>query len=176
MLDDIDDAAALRLVHGEAAFLYEGAGKPLSIVTGNARTVASWRASFTVKYLDEQLCVTCLKGDVDVVHGSYRQALHQGQRVLYGAHGQQQIVTVDPEQVAAWREGVVVFRHMPLVEAVSEINRYRPGRIVMLDKSLGHNEVSGRFAIHDLDRVIDQIRDAFGIHVTHLPGGLVLLG
>ena len=35
-----------------------------------------------------------------------------------------------------WREGVLVFRDMPLSEAVAEINRYRPGRIMVLDDAL----------------------------------------
>ena len=42
-----------------------------------------------------------------------------------------------------WREGVLVFRDMPLSEAVAEINRYRPGRIMVLDDALAARRVSG---------------------------------
>lgn len=64
---------------------------------------------------------------------------------------------------------------MPLADAVAEINRYRPGRILVLGDALAARRVSGRFQIARLDLAIDRISEAFGAHVSTLPKGVVVL-
>jgi transmembrane sensor len=85
------------------------------------------------------------------------------------------VSAVDPAQAGAWRSGAVVFRQTALTDAVAEINRYRPGRVVLLNKELGQRRVSGQFQIARLDLAIDRIQEAFGANVRKLPGGVVLL-
>ena len=63
----------------------------------------------------------------------------------YGAVAVTVPARADMEQAMGWREGVLVFRDMPLSEAVAEINRYRPGRIMVLDDALAARRVSGAF-------------------------------
>jgi transmembrane sensor len=167
----------VELIHGEVAFQRKsGAGRVFTAVAGDARTVASDFAHFQLRYADDTVCVTCLAGEVSVEHGNYRRTLREGEQALYGRNGQEQITAIDPAEASAWREGVVIFRHTPLTEAVAEVNRYRPGRIILLGTALAKNEVSGRFRIHDMDQVITQIQQAFSANVTHLPGHIVLLG
>jgi transmembrane sensor len=172
-----NDAHVVELIHGEVAFQREsGAGRVFTAIAGDARAEVNDFAHFQLRYADNTVCVTCLAGEVSVEHGNYRRTLRKGEQALYGRNGQEQVTTVDPAEASAWREGVVIFRHTPLTEAVAEVNRYRPGRIILLDTALAKNEVSGRFRIHDMDQVITQIQQAFSASVTHLPGNIVLLG
>lgn len=172
-----DTLHVVELIHGEAAFQREhGAGRIFAAVAGDARTVATDFARFQLRHTDDTVCVTCLAGEVYIEHGSYRRTLREGERALYGRKGQEQVTAIDPAEASAWRDGVVIFRHTPLTEAVAEVNRYRPGRIILLGTELAKNEVSGRFRIHDMDQVIVQIQQAFNASVTHLPGDIVLLG
>ena len=41
------------------------------------------------------------------------------------------VIGVDTVVVTAWRDGVLVFRNTPLVRVIEEVNRYRPGRIIL---------------------------------------------
>lgn len=176
-LQDVDgDMGGIRLIAGEAAIDSDARlARPFSVIAGNGRAWTRERARFEVRHDRDAVCVTCLAGAVDVEHGTQRLTLRERQRVFYDANGMQAPVMVDPSLSSAWREGVVVFRRTPLSEAVAEINRYRPGRVLLLDKELGTQVVSGRFAIGDMDSVIAQIQQAFGAQVTALPGNMILL-
>ncbi|MEZ1573953.1 hypothetical protein QVM45_24525, partial [Pseudomonas aeruginosa] len=68
------------------------------------------------------------------------------------------------------------FNDVPLATVIDEINRYRPGMLLLLDKALGRRRVQARFSLDQLADVATLIRDAYGIEVTRLPGGVVLLG
>ena len=59
---------------------------------------------------------------------------------------------------------------------IAEVNRYRPGRIVLIDRSLGDEEVTARFRLDRLDDAIAQIHEVFRARIRTLPGGLVLVG
>lgn len=176
-LQNAGSQRGIRLIAGEAEIEHNALdGKPFAVEAGDGRIRPRGSARFDVRAGKGEVCVTCLAGEVEVEQGGRRQTLRQNQRVFYGERGLRSPIGVDPSIVSAWREGAVVFRHTPLSEAVAEINRYRPGRVVLLDKRLGANLVSGRFSIRDMDQVIAQIREAFDVRVTSLPGNVVLLG
>jgi len=75
----------------------------------------------------------------------------------------------------AWREQRLVFHDAPLSQVIDEINRYRPGMLVLLNPSLGRRKVQARFSLAQLPGVAQLIRDAYGARCTELPGGVVLL-
>jgi transmembrane sensor len=86
------------------------------------------------------------------------------------------LTSIDPAVVTAWKDGVLVFHETRLSEAIAEINRYRPGRIILTNAALGHRLFNARFRIKDVDGVTAQIQQVFGASATALPGGIVLLG
>ena len=57
--------------------------------------------------------------------------------MTYGARGLARVQTVDTQAVVAWREQVLVFNNATLATVVDEINRYRPGMLVLLNRELG---------------------------------------
>ena len=162
-----------ELLEGQAAITCAEQGQGLTVAAGAGEILlgaasVGLRAAATVT-------VTCLRGRVDIRHPSRELALEAGQQARYGAVAVTAPARADMEQAMGWREGVLVFRDMPLSEAVAEINRYRPGRIMVLDDALAARRVSRRFQIARLDLAIDRIREAFGAHVRQLPKGIVLL-
>jgi transmembrane sensor len=82
---------------------------------------------------------------------------------------------VDPSVVSAWQQGYIICNMTPLGDVVEELNRYRPGHIVLLNSALGRSPVNGRFRIDDPDEALAQIERAFGARRRVLPGGIVLL-
>ena len=63
-----------------------------------------------------------------------------------------------------------------LAEVIDELNRYRSGRIVLMNASLAQSPVNGQFKIDRPDDALAQIELGFGVRRRTLPGGLILLG
>jgi transmembrane sensor len=68
-----------------------------------------------------------------------------------------------------------VFRATPVAEVVEEINRYRPGRIILINAALGRKPVTGRFRIDKMDEILSRLELAVSARIQTLPGGIVLL-
>lgn len=173
------DAGRLRLIAGELSLaMAPNTSRSFSIVAGDGEVRASG-AHFSVRYLPEDaetVCVTCLDGKVRVNQRAAAAEIGPRQQVSYGRDGLGDIVAIDPDVASAWQQGVVIFRAMPLVQVVEEINRYRPGRVILLDAKLGQSPVSGRFEIAHIGEVLTRIQLAFGVKMRSLPAGIVLLG
>ncbi len=168
----------LRLIAGELSLaIVPNASRSFSVAAADGEARASG-ARFSVRYLPEDVetvCVTCLDGKVRVNQGTATAEIGPRQQISYGRGGLGEIVTIDPDVASAWQQGVVVFRAMPLVHVVEEINRYRPGKVFLLDTKLGQSPVSGRFQIAHIDEVLTRIQLAFGVKMRSLPAGIVLL-
>ena len=163
----------LELLEGEVEVIAHSA-QPLKVLAGEG-SVSAAQARFNLRNTDRTVCVTCIEGwlSVDVAGRSVR--LESGRQLTYGAAGIGEPVVVDTETVVAWREQVLVFNNATLATVVDEINRYRPGMLVLLNKELGQRRVQARFSLQQLAGVALLIRDAYGAKCTQLPGGVVLL-
>nr|WP_284701403.1 FecR domain-containing protein [Rhodoplanes tepidamans] len=166
----------LSLVAGEAIVTCRaGAGEAVELVAGHGRVVAG-EAEFSARLDGQTASVVCLEGDVVIHHGSRRLRLLRGQQARYSADGLDSAAPADVETATAWTNGLLVFKNRPLAEVIDEVNRYRPGRILVTRSELGGRLVNASFHIDRLDLIPAQIRDVFGVSVTELPGGLVLIG
>ncbi|UQV44236.1 DUF4880 domain-containing protein [Janthinobacterium lividum] len=164
---------AIELLDGEAEILASGARQPVTVVAGAGRLLAQ-SARFNVRHTDDAVCVTCLAGAVEVHWQQRRQTLDAGQQLVYDERGVQ-AATAAPEEASAWRTGALSFVGKPLADVVDEINRYRPGRVVLRNAELGRRLVRMRFSIGQTDGALAMIRDLYGAQMTSLPGGIVLL-
>jgi ferric-dicitrate binding protein FerR (iron transport regulator) len=63
--------------------------------------------------------------------GSRRLTLDAGQQLVYDEQGVQATSVVAASDVSAWRTGALSFVGKPLAEVVAEINRYRPGKVLL---------------------------------------------
>lgn len=165
---------SIELLAGEAEILASGARQPVTVQAGAGRLLAQ-SARFNVRHTDDAVCVTCLAGAVDVVWQSRRQTLDAGQQLVYDEQGVQATSVVAASDVSAWRTGALSFVGKPLAEVVAEINRYRPGKVLLRNPELGRRLVRMRFSITQMDGALAMIRDLTGADMTSLPGGIVLL-
>lgn len=175
MASSAGDADEVKLITGEASFAIQAqAHKRLAVLAREGRSVAS-RARFDVRNVGARVYVTCLEGEVQVEQGTEVATIGARQQLRYDANGLQPAIEIDPAEAAAWQDGVLVFRFTPLSNVVAEINRYRPGRVVLMNQDLGTSPVNGRFRIQHIDEVLVWIEQAFGARMRTLPGGIVLL-
>ncbi len=170
------DLDLVTLVAGEASFtLPPEAPRPFAVIAEGGRTIAS-RARFDVHNSGASVCVTCFEGDVRVEQGVLAATIGPGHQLRYDRQGLGATVAVNVEEVGAWRDGVLIFRNTPLSDVVTELNRYRPGRIVLVNKALGQKSVNGRFKVERIDDILGWIAQVYGATPRSLPGGVVLLG
>jgi transmembrane sensor len=166
----------IELIAGETEIAVGAAApKPFVVIAADGRMIAR-RATFNVRRVGPAVDLTCVDGEVTVECEGRALTLQAAQRVSYDRQGLGDVVAADTAMVTAWRDGMIVFRNTPLVSVIEEVNRYRPGRIVLLDAALGQRLVTARFEIKRLDTVMGQIGNVFKVPVRTLPGGLVLVG
>ncbi len=70
--------------------------------------------------------------------------------------------TREADQVAAWREGLIVAEQETVSAMVAKIARWLPGRVMLADPSLGRREVSGVFDLGDPGRALEAVVSPFG--------------
>ena len=171
---DAGKAVGLHLVNGEVAVNVATGEQPFAVRAGVGRTVAD-AGQFEVRNLDHKVCVTCLTGSVRVSHPAGSRNLGPRQQAVYDASAISGVSAVDQSAVSSWRRGVLVFKQTRLGDALEEINRYRPGRVVLMNAAAREKSVTGQFVIASLDLALTQLQHVFALRARSLPGGLLLL-
>lgn len=164
----------LDLIDGEAAVDLQPGGEGFSVAAGNGLSWAD-AARFEVRNIDNKVCVTCISGIVKIRHPAGNRQLFDRQRLIYNSTALSGTVSVAAADIAAWRQGELVFDQSRLADVLEEINRYRPGRVMLMNASVRNSPVSGRFTITYLDSALFQLQHMFALHARSLPGGLLIL-
>ncbi|MFF7399861.1 FecR family protein [Achromobacter sp. NPDC008082] len=166
------NGAVIELADGEAEI--RSGSTPAVVVAGKGRITAR-DATFNLRYIDGQARLCCLSGALRLVHAQGVFDVVANRELRYDDARVMPPVQVDPDVVTAWRQGWLVFNQQPLAQVVDELNRYRRGRLVLMNEQLGKRLVQARFSLAQVADAERLIRDAYGAHVTHLPAGVVLL-
>lgn len=166
----------VRLIAGEASFSApDDRERPIEVLADAGRTLTT-NARFDIRRVGGEVRVTCYANEIHVAHPSRTITLGAQQQVSYRADAMGESVSIDPAIASAWQRGLMIFDETPLSEVIDDLNRYRSGHIVLLDRNLARSPVNGRFKVDRPDEALTQIELVFGIRRRTLPGGLVLLG
>lgn len=172
----IEGGSGLEVRQGEAQFNLPARGPAgFAIDVEGARITAAAGARVNVRCVDADVRVTCLAGTAVLVRGARRVTLQPGWQARLDPDRIASVAQVASDRIDAWRQGWLVVDDQPLAEVVQEINRYRPGRIVITGTALQARRVQARIPLRDLDAFIDLVRNAYGARVVNMPGGVVLL-
>jgi len=165
-----------RLRSGEAVVrIAPSHTAPFVVELEDARVLSRPGSSFAVRCVDGVSTVTCLEGQAVLAHATSKTLVKPSQQLAFDADGLGTAIAVNPDTALAWRHRVLIYDNQPLADVVTDINRYRPGRIVITDRTLGERRVHARFTLDQMADVASLIEEAYGAHATHLPGGWVLL-
>lgn len=58
---------------------------------------------------------------------------------------------LDLQRAISWQRGLLVFDRQPLGQVIEQLNRYRPGYILIGSDAIAQREVSGVFRLDALD-------------------------
>ncbi|MGH8567231.1 MAG: FecR family protein [Gammaproteobacteria bacterium] len=164
-MDKQADVRRLTLCSGEAFFAVAPDPKrPFEVVTASG-TIRALGTAFNVKAEREQVEVTVHEHAVGIAldHGARIHRVRQGERVVFQGATLSAIEPADLRLDSAWRRQQLLFEDRPLADVVEELNRYRPGWIVILDSSLGRLRVTGIFDTRDPDGALQTIVESLPI-------------
>ncbi len=82
---------------------------------------------------------------------------------------------IDVERALAWREGVLDFKNAPLAEVIEALDRYRPGRVLLLNERAAAKRFDGVLSLDDVDRSLQIVAESSGLQLlTNWPMLVIL--
>lgn len=170
------DMTKILLIAGEAALAVDGrSARKQALVAGPGRVEMDSGCVEAQHLGNGRVRLVCTEGRAMLRHPVRSLLLEANQQLVYDDRRVQDLPTHADSSASSWRQGIVSFDAMRLDDAVNEINRYRPGRVVLLDGRMAQKRVSGRFRIDALDQAIDLIEQLYQVPVRRL-GDYVLVG
>lgn len=164
---------AVELLSGEAVV---DSGRGSAELLAGGGTSVGQGGRFLARRDGNAVCITCLAGTVRLQWNAQQRRLAPSDAVRYD-DGMIGAVTrgADAALLTAWQGGTLIFRNMPMVQVVAEINRYRAGRVFLANRDLGRKTLSGTYQLSRLDDFFRQVQMVLGVGVTRLPGNVVML-
>ncbi|MEM9684271.1 MAG: FecR domain-containing protein, partial [Pseudomonadota bacterium] len=164
-------------LHTGEVFLqvHENADRPFVVDAGAAR-VEVLGTAFAVRRSADGVDVIVTESKVSVTAPDREAAIvTAGQSVKVTDTGLSPVADANEQTALAWRRGRLVFESRPLSEVLSELDRYRPGRILIVDGALQHIPVTGSFANDRSDAALDTIERTLPVRLVRLSDFLVLV-
>lgn len=178
-ISDILDGAERRvtLLRGSAYFRIRKSHTPF-IVTARDGETRVFGTQFDVSLLEQGVVVTLAEGSVAVTAADHGRSLvlKPGERVRYDSKGLGSIETVAIGDAMAWHTGRYIFDNARLGDVLTEIGRYRGGRITVLGRALADRRVTGSFSLDDPNQALSSLQSSFGFRLTRLGGRLIVVG
>lgn len=166
----------INLLRGAAFFDVEPSQTPFVVATaaGEVRVLGT---QFDVRLIDDAALVTLAKGSVAVTAGGTATptVLKPGQQARFSVAGANAPVSVNVADEMAWREGRFIFYRARLADVVREVERYRPGRILIPASALANEKVTGSFLLADSDAALASLQASVGFQMRKVTERLVIL-
>jgi transmembrane sensor len=179
-----EKSRSVDLVEGQALFtVAKNPARPFVVTTNDTR-VRAVGTRFDVYRKRAGTVVTVVEGRVAVSLTQRPTRDSDLAQLMLGA-GQQTTVSpidiappasVDTAIATAWTEKKLVFESAPLREVVEEFNRYNRRQLVIRDPDLFDFHVSGVFPSADSNRVVEFLRQRFGVVINSTGEQIELLG
>jgi len=158
----LDSASAIRLDYsagqrriellaGAAIFqVAPQADRPFVVEAAGGSTQALGTRFVVQREAGAGALVGVLEHAVQVTAADQQRRLQEGDSLRYDAAGLHDAV-LDLQRVTSWQRGLLVFDRQPLGQVIEQLNRYRPGYILIGSDAIAQREVSGVFRLDGLD-------------------------
>ncbi|CAG7855795.1 hypothetical protein MCAMS1_00050 [biofilm metagenome] len=168
----------VELKQGEALFTVKhDAGKPFEVAAANG-FIRDIGTQFNVYKQGDKVAVTMLEGEVSIHQDklSTSQTLTAGMQYTFNSEGQNQLTNASHvKDVAAWREGLIVFKGERLGVVLEQLSRYHTIKLSTGNSKLAALKVSGSFPAHDLNLALNTMATSLPIKVNRQRDGTIVL-
>lgn len=168
----------IELLRGEAFFdVAKDPTRPFTVTSGALSATARGTRFDVASAPADGVEVQVEEGRVEVAEGARIAMLDAGDAAVRGPSGEiaKTTAAIDVGDATAWRDGKLVVSGRRLGEVLATIERYRRGRIVVLDQRAAKLRVSGTFDLRDTDQAIASIEASLPVTTTRLTGALILI-
>lgn len=174
-----DSQRSLTLYSGEADFKVSKDPTRAFQVTAGEWEITALGTEFIVKALadSDELTVVVLEHSVSVNHvtdPSKRYVVEEGQVLTISKNSLTHSTQVTDSETG-WLSNRLVFNQTPLSEAIEEIDRYFPGRILLRNEALENQQVNGAFDLQNMNAIILALEDVLPISVDRFTDYLVVI-
>lgn len=149
--------------------------RPFVVQTGSMSATALGTAYSVRSYDDHGASVTVTEHDVLVETSGSSKMISAGEtvdtlncRILPILHGEN-------ENRLAWTRGSLVFLSTPLGEVISSLNRWRNGRLVILDDELATRLITAIIDVSRIETIDQTLADGLDLDVTNYTPWLTLV-
>lgn len=167
----------VELLRGRASFKVAPDPVHPFEVTGGAVTARALGTAYDVAVSGSEVRVSVLEHSVAVrTSGSDREVtLSAGQQAHWNGRELKRPEPADLRAAAAWRKGKLIFENRTLAEAIAELDRYRPGAILITSAELRALRVTGIFPLDQPDSVLNDMAATLKLRTTQLGPWITLL-
>ncbi|TFY87696.1 FecR family protein [Pseudomonas kairouanensis] len=165
----------VKLLSGQAFFkVMPDKSKPFHVWTQTLQVTVTGTA-FNVDTQQDSVAVQ--QGSVNVNKrqaGRQLASLVPGQRLTLRG-GQAELSAFAPSQAAAWRQGQLIADDLPISDVLTQLRRYTPAIIVLRDKQLGAQRVTGVYDLRKPQAALQAVLQPYGAKVTAYSPWLLIL-
>jgi len=176
--DISSNARSIHLLRGSASFTVQKNGAPFVVRAGNGEARVLGTQFDVIMNENDNVTVTLAEGSVEVsaIDEAQKVVLQPGESVEYDKVGLGSVEKVDIAERMAWHEGRLIFENARLGDVLSQIERYRDGRIVVLSSVLKNKRVSGNISLDKTAATLEAMQTSVGFPMTSLVGKVILIG
>jgi transmembrane sensor len=177
----VDFSAQQRLVtlqRGEAFFTVAADAKRPFVVKTGAGEVQALGTAFDVKLQDDgEVSVTVFEHAVKVssAGGQIKARLAAAEHLQFSRYHLSAATPVNLSRAGAWHQQRIVFQDKPLSEVAAELERYRPGKIIIVSDNIKNLPITGVFGAADTDLALQALEQSLQVKVRKITDRLVLL-
>jgi len=154
----------VELYRGEGFFDVSHDAARAFLVSAGGGTTRALGTKFDIKFVDDLVTVAVGEHAVQVQgRGFSNLRLEEGWQVSYGRNGLGQPTEASLDTVEAWRSDRIIFQDVPLRRVLAELERYRRGRIILMDSSIGDIPVTAIFQTARTESALQTIADTLGV-------------
>lgn len=165
----------IELHRGRAFFQVAGdAARPFVVAASNGE-VRALGTAFDVKIAADVVHVAVSEHAVAVGMKDETVRLDAGRALAYGSAGIGQAAPADIASQLTWRQDRLFFQEAPLREVVADLDRYRAGRILIMDADLADLPVTGFFHAGQTEAALQTIEATLPVRLSRLTSGLVVI-
>lgn len=175
-VDFTPGARRIHLLRGGAFFDVLPSKTPF-VVDTHAGSVRVLGTQFDVRLQENSGVVTLVRGSVAVSSKGQPQpaVIKPGQQVTFSPQRVAAPISVNVDDEMAWHGGRYIFYRARLGDVIRELERYRPGRVVILYSALADQRVTGSFSLADTDKALDSLQASIGFRMRKVTNYLVII-
>ena len=156
----------VELYRGEGFFDVSHDPARAFLVSAGDGTTQALGTKFDIKFVDDLVTVAVSEHAVQVQGRRFSNLrLEEGWQVSYGRDGLGQPTEASLDTVEAWRSDRIIFQDVPLRRVLAELERYRRGRIILMDSSIGDIPVTAIFQTARTESALQTIADTLGVRL-----------